>query len=254
MKYEVIKPPKELKNYVSHYWVGTWDITQQDANSKYYVIASSLTEITFAFRNNNRHSELLFSAAQGQTDQPNQIPVDGFCHLLGVAIYSYAVPSLFNISSSELNREFISLNTFLGRDGNILSEKIALANTSKERINILSNYLKMRLNKTKFEDKLITNAIKHIEKCNGNTNIEKLAEDHFLSHKQFKRRFKEYSGFNPKLYARIIRFESLIKNHTKFATLTKAAHALGYYDQAHFIREFKYFSGFSPLKFWELGK
>lgn len=254
MKYEVIKPPKELKNYVSHYWVGTWDITQQDANTKYYVIASSFTELTFAFRNNNRHPELLFSSVQGQTDQPSQIPVNGFYNLLGVAIYSYAVPSLFNISSSELNREFISLNTFLGRDGNILSEKIALAEDTKERINILSSYLKSRLNKSKYEDKLITNAIKQIEKCNGNTNIEKLAEDHFLSHKQFKRRFKEYSGFNPKLYSRIIRFESLIKNHTKFTTLTKAAHALGYYDQAHFIREFKYFSGFSPLKFWELGK
>lgn len=254
MKYELIKPSKDIEDYISHFWVGIWDINQQTANSKYYVIASSTSEITFAFRDNNRSSELLFSCAQGQTDQPKQISVDGYCHLLGVAIYSHAIPNLFNISSSDLNREFISLNTFLGKDGDMLSEKIALAISTKERINILTNYFKSCLNKTKYEDRLITKAIQQIKRCSGNTNIAQLSKDHFLSHKQFKRRFKEYSGFNPKMYARIVRFESVIKNYLKWNNLTDAAYHSGYYDQAHFIHDFKTFTDFRPKNFWELSK
>jgi AraC-like DNA-binding protein len=254
VNYLVIPPCKELEGLISHFWIGTWDPMSQQPNTTYYAIASSLTEITFAFSNTDKHSDLLFSLVQGHSHLPNQFTVNGFYHLIGVSFHSYAIPRLFNIPSSELNTEFISLDTFIGSKGTTLNEKITAATTTQHRIKILSDYFISLLKKEKLEDQLITHAIKKIKRFNGEVKIEKLAHDFCLSQKQFNRRFKEFSGFSPKLYSRIIRFESVIRNHTNNINLTEIAHANGYYDQAHFIHEFKSFTGFSPTGFWAINK
>lgn len=254
MNYTIIPPCEELKGLISHFWVGTWEISSQKPNQTYYVIANSLTEITFAFNGNHKHSELLFSAVQGHTHLPTQFSVDGFYHLLGVSFHSYAIPNLFRIPASELSKEFITLNTLLGHEGIILNEKIALASTTQQRIKILSEYFISIMNKEKLKDTLITHAIKEIKQSNGITRINELASDFYLSPKQFGRRFKEFSGFSPKMYARIIRFESAIKNYSNFSNFTELAYANGYYDQAHFIHEFNSFTGFSPKEFWKIGE
>ncbi len=53
--------------------------------------------------------------------------------------------------------------------------------------------------------------------------------------KQFNRRFKQYSGFNPKTYSRVIRFETIIRQHPTISSLTEIAYENGYFDQAHLI-------------------
>jgi len=254
MNYSLLPPCNELKGIISHFWVGTWDESSRKPNNNYYIIANSLTEITFAFQNNNPQAELLFSTVQGQTFLPHQTPVDGFYHLMGVSIYSYAIPSLFNIPASELNGEFIPLNTFLGNEGRILTEKIALATSTYDRIKRIEYYFKGLLNKRRMEDRLISKAIHQMRQSNGNSKIIDLSKDFSLSQKQFNRRFREFSGFNPKMYARILRFESLIRNYKYRSKLTEAAYASGYYDQAHLNHEFKAFTGLSPKEFWKLSE
>ena len=243
-----------LKDFISHFWVATWDVKYQRANTIHYIIASSLTEITFAFTDNKKHSELLFTSIQGQTYEPNQYSVDEFHHLVGVSFYSHAFPYLFNIPASELNNEYLTLDTFLGRDAKILTEKVALTDSTKERVRILSDYFLNRLRKQRFKDGLILNAIEFIKKRNGDGKITEIAGNFGLSQKQFNRRFKVFTGFNPKLYSRIIRFESVIKNYSNARNLTDLSYLNNYYDQAHFIHEFKSFTGFSPKSFWKLSQ
>lgn len=254
MIYEVISPGQELRDLISHFWVGTWEPACRKPNTTYYVIASSLTEITFAFSNNNKHADLLFSAVQGHTHLPDRIAVDGFYHLIGVAFHSYAIPALFNMPASQLNKEFISLDTFLGYEGTILNEKMAMATSTQQRIDLLSGHFISVLKKQKPADRRITDAIKEIKRGNGNIKIEALANDFCLSQKQFGRRFKECSGFSPKTYSKIIRFESVLKHYSSLSDLTGLAHENNYYDQAHFIHEFKSFTGFTPKEFRRLGK
>lgn len=254
MIHEVISPCEELKDLVSHFWAGTWDATSQKSNTTYYVVANSLTEITFAFNSPDKHADLLFSTVQGHTHVPNQFAVDGFYHLIGVSFYSYAIPLLFNVPASELNKAFISLDTFLGHDGVMLNEKMALATNTQQRIKLLSGYFISMLKKQHLEDPLITHAIKTIRSCNGRMKIEALAKECCLSQKQFNRRFKAFSGFSPKTYSRIIRFESVIHNYPNTVSFTEMAYANDYFDQAHFIHEFKSFTGFTPKDFWKIGE
>lgn len=254
MDYHIIPPHPELKNIVSHYWVGSWDFHSHAPNELYYVIASSTTEITFAFSGPEKHDELLFSIVQGHTQAPAQIPVLGYYHLVGVSLYSYAIPSLFNMPSFNLNKEFIPLSTFLGNYGHELNDRIATAETAQQRIEILNSYFRSLLKNQRISDTRMIKVIQEVKKHHGNSRIIDLANDSFLSQKQFIRRFKEFSGFNPKTYARIVRLESALKNYPFFSSLTELAHSTGYYDQAHFIREFKELTGFNPKEFWKLSE
>lgn len=83
---------------------------------------------------------------------------------------------------------------------------------------------------------------------NGNIAIEKIASLSCLSLKQFERKCQERIGMNPKMYARILRFSNAYRMHEAFPDRSwiQIAHAAGYYDQMHMIRDFKVFAGVNP--------
>ena len=62
----------------------------------------------------------------------------------------------------------------------------------------------------------------------------------------FERLFNELIGANPKEYARIVRLK-LLQHDFENINLAQLAYQCGYADQSHFIREFKQFSGYTPL-------
>lgn len=249
MKHSVISPCDELKGLVSHFWEATWDVGQL-SNQTHYIVANSQLEVTFAFKDFNP----VFSSVQGQTSSHNQYIVDGFNHLLGVSIYAHAIPQLFGYSSEELNHEYLSLDTFLSNTDKCLEEEIASAQSTQERISILSGFFLHQLRKNTLQDAVMLNAVQEIRNTSGSMNISDLAEDFCLSGKQFNRRFKAFTGLNPKQYSRIIRFENIVASYPNTSNLAHLAYQHGYYDQAHFNREFKSFTGFNPSEFWKLSE
>ncbi len=95
-------------------------------------------------------------------------------------------------------------------------------------------------------------AVRSVLERKGNVSVSNLAGEYGLSNRQFERRFKEFAGLSPKLYSRIIRFQAATEHKLDRARdLTEIAYACGYYDQSHFINDFRQFSGYSPKEyFW----
>ncbi|MDM8153018.1 helix-turn-helix domain-containing protein [Bacteroides gallinaceum] len=80
--------------------------------------------------------------------------------------------------------------------------------------------------------------------------VTELASIACLGKKQFERLFNELVGANSKEYARIVRFQKslkLLQHYSEDTNLAQLAYKCGYADQSHFIREFKQFSGYTPL-------
>lgn len=249
MQYTLIPPTKELSAFISHFWTCTWDKDDESRNHWHYVIANRLTEITFAFDG----KDLVFSNIQGHTQNPNRYKVPEFNYLLGVAFHSFAVPQLFRSSALELNNELLSLDTLLNQNGKLLNEQIALANSTNERIEILSKHFTAALRESNSCHNIMAKAVQEIGKQQGNVKVEALADQFCLSQRQFNRRFKEFSGFSPKVYSRIVRFESVLNNCPNPVSFTETAYQHSYADQAHFTNEFKALSGYSPRDFWRIG-
>jgi len=86
----------------------------------------------------------------------------------------------------------------------------------------------------------------------GRVSIEDLARSHGLTRQQFARTFRAAAGLPPKLFARITRFQALVRAllSTDVSRWASASLAVGYYDQAHMINEFRMFAGSSPTVFF----
>jgi methylphosphotriester-DNA--protein-cysteine methyltransferase len=72
-----------------------------------------------------------------------------------------------------------------------------------------------------------------------------------MSHKKFIRLFTAEVGFTPKLYLRVARFQRVLAaiHAAPAVDWGDAVEQGGYFDQSHFIRDFREFSGFTPTEY-----
>jgi AraC-like DNA-binding protein len=146
----------------------------------------------------------------------------------------------------------IDVETLFGTSGKELEEKMMLALNNSTRVTYLSRFLEKRLLKSTCNESSIFSSIKYVIHSKTNTPVAQLSDKFNLSRRQFERKFKEYSGFSPGLFSRIIRFGSATKEYgQQNKTLTQIALECGYYDQSHFIHEFKTFSGYHPKEYFK---
>ena len=88
-----------------------------------------------------------------------------------------------------------------------------------------------------------------VQAWNGNTSLmDDVARDACLSLRQFQRKCHERLGMNPKLYARIARFSKAYNmlEANQQLTWSQISHHCGYFDQMHFLKDFKEFAGVTP--------
>lgn len=91
-------------------------------------------------------------------------------------------------------------------------------------------------------------AMLELMRWNGNITLEKIASLSCLSLRQFERVCKTRIGIPPRLFARLVRFSKAyrLRESCSKMTWTHIAFECGYYDQMHFIRDFKEFAGVTP--------
>lgn len=111
------------------------------------------------------------------------------------------------------------------------------------------NRFRSELRTFKEEPKYLRESIKRIRLQNGETSISSMASDLGISLSKLEKDYKLVLGLSPKEYACLVRFRKAVDLKVKSSNLTDLAHRAGYYDQAHFIREFKKRTGKSP-KYW----
>lgn len=90
-----------------------------------------------------------------------------------------------------------------------------------------------------------------IFQSNGMLTVVEMAITAGISERQLERLFKKYIGLSPKYYARIIRFNYIFKVITsKKSSWAEVVYQSGYYDQSHFICNFKAFTGEDPSAYY----
>jgi len=211
------------------------------------------------FHYNGRFDELIedksepssISAMQGPLTQIRRFRIDKPFAMFGVYLYPYAIPLLFGIPATELSNQMPDLITLLGKEGEALVEKIMLAADNKERVKIITEFLEKRIQKSQEQKHAVFSSIKYIIQSKGLVRIEQVADQYFISQRQFERKFREFSGLAPKLFSRIVRFHSACQQFgNSDKSLTGIAYECGYYDQSHFIHDFKEFSGYHPKHYF----
>lgn len=128
-----------------------------------------------------------------------------------------------------------------------LAERLKNATDDAQRVAFIDSFLWGKL-KTKSLAEAFDCSIGELSQYGGNLPIEKVAAHACLSLRQFERKCQERLGMPPKVFARLIRFSKAyrLKESNNDFNWTKICYDCGYFDQAHFIRDFREFTGVSP--------
>ena len=157
---------------------------------------------------------------------------------------------LFGTPMDELADQAYDARCVIGPRLAELEEKLADACSFDKRIGVAGDFLSQRLSEIERSDAISEVANRFLLE-QGATNISQAAAEAGLGVRQFERQFRRQVGVAPKLYARIVRFNAALvaKASAPQRHWTDIAHAFGYYDQMHMIRDFEAFTGESPTVF-----
>ena len=148
---------------------------------------------------------------------------------------------------SALTDNAVPTEEIWGREGKYLEEAVLSARSHVERKQLVEGFLLSRLAapRPRFDA-----AISEIMRNHGQTRVDQLAGRIGWSPRQLQREFRASVGLSPKAFARIIRFQNLLRLVGEGSLREWASLALegGYSDQPHMVREFREFSGQSPTE------
>lgn len=130
-----------------------------------------------------------------------------------------------------------------------LAEKLAETPTKAEQLKLVEEALLSKLIKPA-PDPLVAVAVNTIKAAGGNAKIAALASQLYISRDALEKRFRASIGTSPKHFSSILRLRNAIAAHEPGKSLTEVALTAGYYDQAHFIRDLRAFTGHSPKQFF----
>ena len=187
----------------------------------------------------------------GQQTNYYDLSLSGKTGMILIIFKPHGLSAFFNLPSKELLNENIPLNVLINNEASVLEDKLLNTINHKKKITLLENFLTERLIFNKDFDR-IDYAIKLIQNYKGQIQCGQLSHEVCLGIKQFERIFSNYVGINPKKFASIIRFQNTLQMKKNFKELTmyQLAFDNGYYDQSHFIHDFKNLTGLAPGDFF----
>jgi AraC-like DNA-binding protein len=161
---------------------------------------------------------------------------------------------LTGIPAHELTNQFIEAESIFSTSIRFTLEQLQLAKSYDELIAIGEAFVRTLISHTRKDVHALDSVALYMLQSNGKLSLDFLAQEACLSTKQFKRKFYERTGINPKTYARIIRFIKAfnIKNRYPHRDWLQIAIDGGFYDYQHLVKEYKDFTGFTPAEFHAL--
>ncbi len=250
MKFDKHFPTERLKPYIKYFVV-----SENELENEYKVFPTSGLVIGFQYKGklsgikDNAITKLSSAGITGITDSykifKNSANIGtvlvyfteiGFTHFA-----SHPANELFNLS--------LSLDDIFDKNSlSEIEEKLALANTDILRIKIVEQFLVSQLKDIQ-TDRLVVEAVQLIYKSNGTIRIKELNEKLLISQSPFEKRFRKVVGTTAKKFASIIRFNTVLNNLNGTKTLSEICYENNFFDQAHFIKDFKQFTGDTPENF-----
>src|ERR1700752_1274785 len=190
----------------------------------------------------------------GVRTRPITIPSGRGSRMLIIAFQKGKAHPFYPMPMSEIADQVVSADLIFGWNMVYLREQV-LASASIEEMFLLLEKFLLRQSKGMLADEIMTSCIEyavlHILSQPNTLSFQHLCDQIGYSQKHFINSFKEQVGVTPKQYLKIIRFQKAIveiENHGVIQW-SNFAQEHGYYDQPHFIHEFKSFSGFTPNEY-----
>jgi AraC-like DNA-binding protein len=184
-----------------------------------------------------------------QTSQQNQLLMQDKVKSFIVFFHAAAMYQLFRLPAADLVDRDYAAPSVLGTACSELYQRLGNARCFEERVQIVERFVFVQSLRERVAGSIELAANEILQK-HGECRMDRLAQDTGLAVRSFQRLFRQHIGVSPKLYARIVRFESALKTKVSFPEKSWATIAcqFGYHDQMHMIHDFEKLSGATPIK------
>ncbi len=257
MNYQVYEPVPELQPFVKCIW--TLEEEKNSSPVRQRIVPDGCMEMIFHYGDLYRqYFEDGTSIIQprsfifGQITKFIEIAPTGVSGVVAARFLPDGLMPFLNIPVSALENRAVDLADIFGEKGKQLESTVITATNNQQRIELISSFLLSLLADPKTIDTITKTCVEVILASQGQLNVIELADKMNTNRRNLERKFTAAIGMSPKQLSRAVRLQATLKmlEQKKFGSLTSLAYENGYYDQAHFIKDFKEFTGISPKLFF----
>jgi AraC-like DNA-binding protein len=256
VEYKVYEAAKELQAFIKCFW--SLEAPAYPVPEKQRIVPDGCMEMIFhcgdlyeQFLDNETILQPR-SFVFGQITRPLEIAPTGASNIIAARFLPDGFSPFNSMPLPEMENKAVSLDSLFSEDGLHLEKQVLAASTTSERIKIIETFLLNKLSTPEVTDRIAKQSVEILLQLNGQLSIDELAVQLKINRRQLERKFSSAIGLSPKQLAKVIRLQATLKMLEKrqFTSLTSLAYENGYFDQAHFIKDFKEFTGMSPGQFY----
>ncbi|MET3879944.1 AraC family transcriptional regulator [Chitinophaga sp. OAE865] len=240
--YREFLPDLRLQEYIYCYWQlnTTCALT---APFHYRVVADGCMDIFFELHDPRQ------SFIMGFSDAYTSFPLEGNFNYVGIRFLPGMFPRLFPVNAAELSRQATALDSVAPAIARFLADRFHEETGMPQLRSLLDSFLLAHISKALPADNRLLEAVDLIVQQAGMITLEKELPPG-ISSRQLRRLFECYIGDTPKAFSKVVRFQKILQfTHSPLHIRKNKLYLdAGYYDQAHFIREFKSLYGLTPAK------
>jgi len=187
----------------------------------------------------------------GQLLNPFNLNHNGNFGIFGIFFQPTGLFYLLRHKMSVFTQNAFKIEHIFGGEGILFINRIKEAETFEQKIAVAEEFLQRKLQNQKISKDLVDQAIFLIRQ-NSSIQIDKLSKNFSISGRHLRRKFEEKIGIGPKSYLRILRFHQVLRLSRQLPNHNwqDLAFGCGYYDQSHFINDFKKFTGRTPYEYF----
>lgn len=257
MDFQKYSPHSDLSSLIDCYW--TLKVPPSGSNQRQRIVPDGNIEMAFILGDDIKRyvskDEFIYqpkAMVLGQIIKPFYIEPCGLVDTFAISFHPYGLSHFISKPIKELvDKETPIAQLFEPEEAEKLEKEIIEAGNTQERIKIIELFFLDKLKETVTIDKIVKRTVDMLLTTNGKISINSLVDENSSRRRQLERKFKNQIGISPKQLVRVIRFLSSLRalqNGDKI-NLTDVAHRNEFYDHAHFIKDFREFTGVSPKDF-----
>jgi AraC-like DNA-binding protein len=195
-----------------------------------------------------------YGFAAGLHDQFALTESVGLARAMQVDFTPIGAHLFFGRPMSDLTNLLVSVDELFGAEGIRLVDRLASARDWETRFDILERFVLRRLQAARAPSPGVSWAWGQLRRAKGQVEIARLAKEIGCSRKHLITQFHEQIGVAPKTIARILRFQHAVRlfNGATISNPVSGADVAiecGYFDQAHFIKDFRQLAGITPTEY-----
>lgn len=257
MNYQIFEPNHDLTTLVKCYW--TLESTKEKTPVRNTIVPDGCMKLIFHYGDLYKHyteygKSIILPRCFliGQLTRPYEVEPTGETGTFFVCFHPNGFLPFATFPIKEMENTPVPLEKLFGKDGQEIGQKILNANTTSERICLIETFLFNRLTNIETVDHVIQSTVETILIANGQLSVGELSKQNNINRRQLVRKFSSAIGLSPKQLSKIIRLQATLKTllAKKNKSLTDLAYESEYYDRAHFIKDFKEFTGLTPKEFY----